>query len=85
MDTHTQASTQDEQRGNGRPAGVTRSRLAFGARAAVLAGVVATTCAAVPAASASAAARPAGPAVTAIALGGASGGIATPLASTCCP
>jgi hypothetical protein len=61
-----------------------QSTVAFGARAAVLAGVLATGCAAaVPVAVNAVVAQPAH-AMTAIALGATSGGVATPDGTTCC-
>jgi hypothetical protein len=61
-----------------------RPSVTFGARAAVLAGVVATTCAvAAPTAAHAAAARPAAHVVTAVALGAATAGV-TPMDTTCC-
>jgi len=61
-----------------------RPSMAFGARAAVLAGVVATTCAVSAPAATSAAAGHAASHATAVALGATSAGVVTPMDSSCC-
>jgi hypothetical protein len=61
-----------------------RSTVAFGARAAILAGMLATGCAAVVPATANAAVAHPAHVMTAVALGAASSGLATPDATSCC-
>jgi hypothetical protein len=62
-----------------------RSSMAFGARAAVLAGMVATTCAVVaPATASTAAAHAASHTTTILALGATTDGVVTPADTTCC-
>jgi hypothetical protein len=82
--TQNQNSTQNQSSTRDLPARI-RPSVAFGARAAVLAGMVATTCAvSAPAGAIAAAGHPAAHAVTAVALGATSGGAITPMDTTCC-
>jgi hypothetical protein len=84
MDTRNQNSARNQNSTRDLPARI-RPSIAFGARAAVLAGVVATTCAvSVPAGATAAAGHPAAHTVTAVALGATAGGAVTPMDTTCC-
>ncbi|HEY3955994.1 MAG TPA: hypothetical protein VGM53_21690 [Streptosporangiaceae bacterium] len=85
--SHSQASIHDGQLDSGRGAAAARllPSAAFGARAAVLAGVVATACAtAAPAASAAASPTAATHVLATVTLHGPAGGFITPADSTCC-
>jgi hypothetical protein len=85
--SRNQASIHDEQLDSGKAAAAARllPSVAFGARAAVLAGVVATTCAtAAPAASAAVSSAAAAPVSSTVTLDGPAGGFITPRDSTCC-
>jgi hypothetical protein len=84
MSTRNQNSTGDHNSTRDLPARI-RPSVAFGARAAVLAGVVATTCAvSAPSAAPAAAGHPAAHVVTAVALGATAAGAVTPMDSGCC-
>lgn len=83
MKSHRETSIRDEQRDSCRETSAARllPAVTFGARAAVLAGVVATACAtAAPAVSAAAATH----APATVTLHGPGGGFVTPADSTCC-
>jgi hypothetical protein len=85
--SRNQASIHDEQIDSGRTAAAARllPSVAFGARAAVLAGVVATACAtAAPAAAAAVSPAAATHTAATVTLHGPSGGFITPADSTCC-
>jgi hypothetical protein len=73
-----------QQPGRTADGGRGRSTVAFGARAAILAGLVATGCAGVAPAAANAATAHPAHVMTAVALGATSSGVVTPMNSTCC-
>ena len=84
MNTRNQNSTSGQNSTRDFTARV-RPSAAFGARAAVLAGVVAATCAVgAPATAHAAAGHQAAHSVTAVALGATAGGVVTPMDSSCC-